>query len=363
MRVVLDLSVTAHALGGVGRYVRGLAGGLASLAGPETLLLDVCAAHPGSPPDPLADIVLEQRKRPRLRGAGRVSRLLGLDAARLRRELDALGADVFHASGVQPVTPGRCAVVITFYDPSALVCPGWHTPDTVRYAEVEARMAGRGAGILAISGWAASQAAGLFGRGARIGVAGGAADAIFRPGDPDPSVLSGLGLEPGGYLLHVGNFVPRKNIPFLIDCHAKAVSRGLAAPLVLAGAGGWKRPEIGGAAVRTVEAATDETLLALYRGAMALLLPSLHEGLGLPILEALACGCGVVASNASALPETLGVHGMLLDPADGPAWTGAMLELGAGLAAELASRASGAPRPTWAGVAARAMDFYRSLAR
>jgi alpha-1,3-rhamnosyl/mannosyltransferase len=288
--------------------------------------------------------------------------LLGLDAAFLRRELDALGADVFHASGVQPETPRGCAVVITFYDPSAFLHPEWHTPDTVRYARAEARMVKRGAGILAISGWAAAQAAGLFGRGSRIGVAGGAADAMFRPGDPDRTVLSRLGLEPGGYLLHVGNFVPRKNIPFLVECHERAVSRGLAAPLVLAGAGGWKRPEIGGPSVRIVEAATDETLLALYRGAMALLLPSLHEGLGLPVLEALACGCGVVASDAAALPETLGGHGILLDPADGPAWTGAMLELEAGMAAELGAMAAGAPRPSWTGVAASAMDFYRSLA-
>ncbi|WP_276957953.1 glycosyltransferase family 4 protein [Allomeiothermus silvanus] len=65
-----------------------------------------------------------------------------------------------------------------------------------------------------------------------------------------------------------------------------------------------------------VEQVTDEELAALYRGAVALLFPSLYEGFGLPALEAMACGTPVLASNVTALPEVVGEAGLLVDPFD-----------------------------------------------
>jgi glycosyltransferase involved in cell wall biosynthesis len=68
--------------------------------------------------------------------------------------------------------------------------------------------------------------------------------------------------------------------------------------------------------VRFATSVTDEDLPALYRGALALIFPSLMEGFGLPPLEAMACGTPVVASRSGAIPEVLGNAGLLVDPLD-----------------------------------------------
>lgn len=368
MKAVLDMTIVAHALGGVGRYTLGLARGLSRRAGElglEVCFVDVPAARRGTLPPWPGALELADPFYARIRGLARASGMIGLEritrGSRIGRLAD---ADLYHVSGVQPLYPRGRAAVLTFFDPSALEHPEWHTPDTVRYARAEADMARRGAALLAISEWAAARARTIFGPGSLIGVAGGAADGIFSPGEPDPSVLGNLGLEPGGYLLHVGNYVPRKNIPLLLEARSLAACRGAGMPLVLAGAGGWREPDARAPGVLALRAVSDSTMLSLYRGARALLLPSLYEGLGLPALEAMACGTGVVASDATALPETLAGCGMLLPPGDAGAWADAIVALEAGgLASELASRALGRPRPTWDSVAERACAFYLEAAR
>ncbi len=367
MRVVLDLSIVPHALGGVGRYVLGLASelpGAGRSLGMAVDLLDVPAAHPGLPSPEAATVILPDPVYSRIRGLRRAAALLSLERNSRASRLSRLtGADVFHHSGVQASRPSGAVSVVTFFDDSALEHPEWHTEDTVRYARREAAMVAGGAAVLAISTWAAERAARHFGEEARIGVAPGAADPLFSPGEPDPDVLRRFDLLPGGYLLHVGNFVPRKNIPFLLESYARARDRGLRMPLVMAGLGGWKSPEVGGDGVRRLDGPSDADLLSLYRGASALLLPSILEGLGLPVLEALACGCAVVAANTAALPGTLGGHGLLLDPFDGRAWADAMVGLESGsLSGELRARAASAPRTTWADAAAAAAAFYMGLA-
>jgi alpha-1,3-rhamnosyl/mannosyltransferase len=293
-------------------------------------------------------------------GLGRLARLLDAERrSRGRRISRLLDADLFHLSGVQPEAPRGAPTTVTFFDPSALEHPEWHTPDTVRFSQVEAGMIRHGSFVLAISEWSASRAREIFGRDHGIGVIGGAADGIFTPGEPDPGVLGSLGLERDRFLLHVGNFVPRKNIPMMIEAHAAAARAGMDLPLVLAGAGGWKEPCTVAAGVKVLRAIPDVTLLSLYRGARALLLPSVYEGLGLPALEAMACGCGVVAADSTALPETLGGCGLLLPPDDRAAWSEAMNSLRDGsLSRELRAMAAARPRPTWDEVAGRTCRLY-----
>jgi glycosyltransferase involved in cell wall biosynthesis len=129
-------------------------------------------------------------------------------------------------------------------------------------------------------------------------------------------------LCPEPYLLYVGNVMPHKNLDGLIQAFARVVQR---APVRLV-IRGWGRPRHVRAlreriAVFGLESrvdwrpyANDNELPALYRGARALVLPSLHEGFGLTALEAMGCGTPVVASSASSIPEVVGDAALLVDP-------------------------------------------------
>jgi len=122
---------------------------------------------------------------------------------------------------------------------------------------------------------------------------------------------------PPDYLLCVGTIQPRKNIARLLLAHEQVPQ---APPLVFAGAPGWlstellPRIEARGGRTRLLGYVPDEDLPALMAGARALLFPSLHEGFGIPALEAMACGTPVIASRASSLPEVVGDAGLLVDP-------------------------------------------------
>lgn len=110
---------------------------------------------------------------------------------------------------------------------------------------------------------------------------------------------------PGKYIFSLGTQEPRKNLARL----AQAV-QGLDLPLVLAGKHGW------GEETKTIGYVPDTDLPALYSGAEVFAFPSLYEGFGFPVLEAMACGTPVVTSNISSLPELAGDAAVLVDPKD-----------------------------------------------
>lgn len=138
-----------------------------------------------------------------------------------------------------------------------------------------------------------------------------------------PAVDELQGLPPGGYVLSVGTLEPRKNLPRLVEAYA-ALPRRLqdAHPLVVVGAAGWRT----GATLASLRSlgsrcvllghVSDAALAELYRRCAVFCYPSLSEGFGLPVLEAMAAGAAVVTSDVSSLPEVGGNAVEYVDPTD-----------------------------------------------
>ncbi len=136
------------------------------------------------------------------------------------------------------------------------------------------------------------------------------------------------------YFLYIGTVQPRKNLARLIDAFAQALRAGMTVPhpggasgpphLLLAGKKGWmtaaieQRAAAAGVAgqVHFTGYVADADLPALLSGALAFVFPSLYEGFGMPVLEAMACGTPVLTSNSSSLPEVAGDAALLVDPHD-----------------------------------------------
>ena len=130
---------------------------------------------------------------------------------------------------------------------------------------------------------------------------------------------------PEKYILFVGTLEPRKNIEFLIRSYYGLEKRLRDEyPLLIAGPKGWYYDSIFklvddlalGSSVRFLGYVPDEELPLLYNGASLFVYPSFYEGFGLPPLEAMTCGCPVITSNTSSLPEVVGTGGVMVNPED-----------------------------------------------
>jgi glycosyltransferase involved in cell wall biosynthesis len=170
------------------------------------------------------------------------------------------------------------------------------------------------------------------------------------------------------FVLHVGSLIPRKNPEFLLRVFAAA--RRACPELELVQVGGeWSQSsrnylENEGLAqgVRQLRGISREELAALYRSAVAVLLPSTSEGFGLPVIEALACGALVIVSDIPVLHQ-VGGDGVVPCPVnDLEAWRNAVSRAVAGRGPDVASRLASASRFTWGAHAATIAGAYAELA-
>jgi glycosyltransferase involved in cell wall biosynthesis len=209
----------------------------------------------------------------------------------------------------------------------------------------------------------------------RITVIYEAAAPRFHPQPPEAvaAARARYGL-PERYLLFVGTIEPRKNLPRLLAAFEAVHADGLAEGLVVVGRRGWLYGDffarLERSPVRDVVLfpgyVPDEDLPAIYAGAQALVLPSLYEGFGLPVLEAMACGTPVVCSNASSIPEIGGDVALYFDPTDVEAMTKIISRVlhDAALREEMQTRGLvQAARFSWERAAQETQAVYRQVAR
>ena len=179
---------------------------------------------------------------------------------------------------------------------------------------------------------------------------------------------------PARYVLHVGTIEPRKNIELLLGVWESWAAEDPAAPaLLLCGRRGWKSAALHAAFDRAAAAGwlqhpgyvDDDALSALYRGALAVVCPSLYEGFGLPLVEAMAAGTPVVASDIPVFREVAGGAAVFVPVNDAAAWKRALVELARDEALRGRLSARGRERAAafdWSAAAARTGEVLRRAA-
>ncbi len=201
----------------------------------------------------------------------------------------------------------------------------------------------------------------------RIVVAPNGVDASWSSAGPlDTAARDRLGV-PERYFVFVGTQEPRKNLRVLLDAHRAARLNDAELPdLVLAGGAGWGEDIEAIPGVRTVGYLHDPEVQGLMSGAVAICAPSLYEGFGLPVLEGLACGRRVLASDIAAHREVARGQAELLPVDDPDAWADAMSAAASSGEPDdttVAARREVAAGFTWNRSARIHLDTYRLLAK
>lgn len=234
---------------------------------------------------------------------------------RQERALRGYEDHLFHGTSFY-LPPFNGHSVVTIHDLSTFFLPECHPPERVRYMETEVGLSIERASLLiTVSEFTRMEVAKYFGKRLEdiFAIPLASAPCFFpREGSQINDFLMKYGLCYQRYSLFVGTIEPRKNLLVLLDAYER-LSLGLRKqwPLVLTGYKGWKSDEIHEKIAKGMEVGwvkylgfvDDVELPLLYSGARLFLFPSLYEGFGLPVLEALSSGIPVVCSNASSLPE------------------------------------------------------------
>ena len=253
--------------------------------------------------------------------------------------------------------------VVQIHDVVALRHPEWFSPAYVRWQRtMMPRIARRARLIITVSEFARAELIEFLGLpGERIRVIPGGVDPRFNSDVDTEPVKQRLGLT-RPYVLTVGDRGPRKNLDALRPAVGLLQKHGI--ELVVAGGGRGHQLGAALAGARDLGYVPDEDLPALYAGARAFALPSLHEGFGLTVLEAMAAGVPVVASSRGALPEVVTGAGLLADPDDWGLFAAAVVTAATDEQARARMREEGlqvAARYTWDRAARRVHELLARL--
>jgi glycosyltransferase involved in cell wall biosynthesis len=286
--------------------------------------------------------------------------------------------DIFHSPDftLPPVSRGT-RTLLTVHDLSFVRDPESATPVLRRYLNtVVPRSVARADHVLADSRATRNDLVELYKTPAdKISVLYSGVHESFRPAT-DPATLAAVraryGLGEAPFILAVGTLQPRKNYVRLIRAFAAVGGRQSAVNLVIAGGKGWMYDSIFSEVERLglrervlfPGFVADADLPALYSAARVLAYPSIYEGFGLPILEAMACGAPVVTSTASCMPEVAGEAALFAPPADVDALADALERALAdeALRADLIAKGyARAQQFSWAESARQLLGLYRTM--
>ena len=330
MRVGIDISPLRERYAGVGSYCFGLLEGFGSLS--DCVAPEILGYATG-----LSSPVLPDGVRPLsarwIPAPTRVCFALWDLMGRPYLESVLGPVDIIHGTNYLLPPTRRARRVVTVHDLAFLVKPEWASPRARRFLTPRIRAVCHAADhVLACSEATKADVVRLLGVPEdRVGVAYEGVSAAFRPVARDVArarLAEVLGV-PEPYFLFVGTIEPRKNLSTLARAF-ETLRDDLPHRLVLCGSLGWHTEPIlqalgalGDRAVRLGYVSRAD-LPGLYSAATACVLPSWYEGFGLTALEAMACGCPVLASTAGSLPEVVGDAGLLLPPDDAAAWSEAL---------------------------------------
>ena len=304
MRIVVDVSPLSHQRTGVGNYIRGSLLGLVEAGGDEVVAFAPVTRRGRAEVEHALDGVAVERRLPKLPAAHAV-RTLWSRLGRPPAERFVGDFDVLHFSDWM-YPPQRAGVRSTMiHDLVPVHHPEWVHDRTRRMHGAKYRHAAQSCDVVMVNsrytGDDVAQTLGV--PHERIHVAYPGVDAAFTP-DGDATDLG----RP--YALTVATLEPRKNLATLLEARTELA-------LAVVGAAGWgEQPQLDRSGVIRLGYTPHEDLPRLYRGASVFVYPSLFEGFGMPVVEAMACGVPTVVSSHPSLDEASGDAAVRVDPTD-----------------------------------------------
>jgi glycosyltransferase involved in cell wall biosynthesis len=244
--------------------------------------------------------------------------------------------DVLHCPHYTMPFRSTCPTVVTFHDMTFFLFPELHKADKVFFFRSMISLSATRAGAIIADSESTRQDILRIIKihSARVSAVPLGVAPHFQPAN-DRDAIARIRAKyhlPEKIILNTGVLEPRKNLPMLVRAFRALVDRGLPHTLVLIGDKGWKYGEL----FRAIETLAltarviltgyvpEDDLALIYNAADLFVYPSLYEGFGLPILEAMACGVPVITSNIASMPEIAGDAGIFVTPTDADALANAM---------------------------------------
>jgi glycosyltransferase involved in cell wall biosynthesis len=307
VRIVVDVSPLSHPRTGVGNYIRGSLVGIAEVGGHDLVAFAPASARGRRAIESALDGVDVERKLP-LVPAAHALRTAWSRAGRPPLERVVGDFDVFHFSDWMYPTQRAGVRSTMIHDLVPIHFPEWVHARTRTMHGAKYRHATACDSVMVNSRFTADDVA------ATLGVPPELIHVAY-PGVDPAFVPDGERLDLGRpYALTVATLEPRKNLATLVDAYRRLDGE---LSLAVAGAAGWgAQPALDVEGVVRLGYTPHDELPRLYRGASAVVYPSLFEGFGMPVVEAMACGVPVVASSHPSLDEACGDAAVRVDPRD-----------------------------------------------